>query len=100
MSVDDALSPSESPRTRTVLSWLDPTGLNLGSPYSKKSSLQTESAVPNAQFSILTDSKFFSEASPDDLDERHLVNSVCLEIRREGLGDLSFVGFPGEETDK
>ena len=58
--------------------------------------------IRRAQCAILNpdkDRNFFLDASPDDLDVRHLsfsFNSVCLEISGKDVDDLSFVDLPGE----
>ena len=71
-----------------------------GDPIFEKS--QVTDRIRRAQCAILnpnTNSDFFLDASPDDLDERDLsfsFNSVCLEISGKDVDDLSFVDLPGE----
>ena len=77
-----------------------PNRVGFGDPIFEKS-LVTD-RIRRAQCAILnpdTDADFFLDASPDDLDERHLsfsFNSVCLEISGKDVDDLSFVDLPGE----
>jgi len=84
-----------------VPNWLDPTDQNLGIPLSSKSLVTNR--ICRAQCAILnpnTDTNFFLDATPDELDAGHLpffFHSVCLEISGEKVDDLSFVGLPGEE---
>ena len=57
--------------------------------------------IRRAQCAILNpnvDNYFFLDASPEDLEKRHLSfssNSVCLEISGRDVDDLSFVDLPG-----
>lgn len=57
--------------------------------------------IRRAQCAILNpdeDSDSFLDASPDELDVRHLsfsFNSVCVEISGKDVDDLSFVDLPG-----
>jgi hypothetical protein len=57
--------------------------------------------IRRAQCAILnpnTDSDFFLDARPEDLEKKELsfsFNSVCLEISGKDVDDLSFVDLPG-----
>ena len=77
-----------------------PCTVEFGDPIFEKS-LVTD-RIRRAQCAILNpdkDSDFFLDASPDELEERHLsfsFNLVCVEISGKDVDDLSFVDLPGE----
>jgi hypothetical protein len=79
---------------------LEPERIEFGDPIFEKS--QVTDRIRRAQSAVLNPdkvSKFFLDASPDELDKRNLSfssNSICLEISGKDVDDLSFVDLPGE----